>query len=63
MRQFRIHPERVIMDDPVTTSEPSHAKAEQGSRIFEASRSFGITPEQYMNFFGRLVSRIDFIYL
>jgi 2-oxoisovalerate dehydrogenase E1 component alpha subunit len=48
MRQFRIHPERVIMDDPVTTSEPSHANAEQGSRIFEASRSFGITPEQYM---------------
>lgn len=36
------------MDDPKTTPEPGHEKAEQASRIFEASRSFGITPEQYM---------------
>ena len=28
--------------------EPGHRKAEQASRILEASRSFGVTPEQYM---------------
>ncbi len=36
------------MDDPKTAPEPGHEKAEQASRIFAASRSFGITPEQYM---------------
>lgn len=31
-----------------SASEPGHPKAEQATRIMEASRSFGITPEQYM---------------
>lgn len=34
--------------EPVSTTEPGHAKADHAARIIEASRSFGITPEQYM---------------
>lgn len=30
------------------TAEPGHERAEQATRILEASRSFGISPEQYM---------------
>ncbi|WP_150462228.1 pyruvate dehydrogenase (acetyl-transferring) E1 component subunit alpha [Nesterenkonia ebinurensis] len=36
------------MDDPITSPEQGHQKAEQASRILETSRTFGISPEQYM---------------
>lgn len=40
--------EDVTVPMGASTPEPGHQKAEQASRILEASRSFGITPEQYM---------------
>ncbi|GAA4921327.1 pyruvate dehydrogenase (acetyl-transferring) E1 component subunit alpha [Nesterenkonia rhizosphaerae] len=36
------------MEDLISGPAPGHSKAEHAQRIVEASRSFGITPEQYM---------------